>query len=145
MTEYVFDTEAIIAYLYSEPGHETVAETLDTVFEDEIEGSLNEANASEVLCLVARFEGTGGDEPTKESLRDADCDLHALERRGLTIRAAPWRLTGEIKADGDISLADANAVALAADRHATLVVGPDDDFENPHIDFDPCQFRSDPV
>ena len=89
MTEYVFDTEAIIAYLYSEPGHETVAETLDTVFEDEIEGSLNEANASEVLCLVARFEGTGGDEPTKESLRDADCDLHALERRGLTIRAAP--------------------------------------------------------
>ena len=55
------------------------------------------------------------------------------------------RLTGEIKADGDISLADANAVALAADRHATLVVGPDDDFENPHIDFDPCQFRSDPV
>ena len=35
MTEYVFDIEAIIAYLYNEPGHETVATTFDAVFEDD--------------------------------------------------------------------------------------------------------------
>ena len=29
---YVFDTEAIIAFLYNEPGHETVATLLDEVF-----------------------------------------------------------------------------------------------------------------
>lgn len=145
MTEYVFDTEAIIAYLYNEPGHETVAATLDTVFEGETEGSLTEANASEVFYLVARFEGTTDDTPTKASLRDADRDLRALERQGLTIRVAPWRLAGEVKADGDISLADANAVALAAERDATLVVGADDDFDDLPLDVDLSQFRTDPA
>jgi predicted nucleic acid-binding protein len=145
MTAYVFDTEAIIAYLYNEPGHETVAATLDTVFEGETVGSLAEANASEVFYLVARFEGTADDTPTKASLRDADRDLRALERQGLTIRVAPWRLAGEVKADGDISLADANAVALAAERDATLVVGADDDFDDLPLDVDLSQFRTDPA
>lgn len=145
MAEYVFDTEAIIAYLYNEPGHETVAAKLDTVFEDETEGSLSEANASEVFYLVARFEGTTDDTPTKASLRDADRDLRALERQGLTIRVAPWRLAGKIKADGDISLADANAVALAVDRDATLVIGADDDFDDLPLDVELSQFRTGPA
>lgn len=145
MTEYVFDTEAIIAYLYNEPGHEKVASKLDGVFENETEGSLSEANASEVFYLVARFEGTDDDKPTKASLRDADRDLRALERQGLAIRAASWRLAGELKADGDISLSDANAVALAAERDATLVVGADDDFDDLPLDVDLSQLRTDPA
>lgn len=145
MTEYVFDTEAIIAYLYNEPGHETVATKLDAVFEGEVEGSLSEANASEVLYLVARFEGTTDDKPTKASLRDADRDLRALERQGVTLRTASWRLTGELKAHGDLSLADANAVALAADRNATLIVGADDDFDDLPVDIDLERFRTDPA
>ena len=145
MTEYVFDIEAIIAYLYNEPGHETVATTLDAVFEDDAEGSLSEVNASEVYYLVARFEGTVDDKPTKASFRDADRDLRALERRGLTIRVAPWRLAGEVKADSNISLADANAVALAAERDATLLVGADDDFDDLPLDIDLSQFRTDPA
>jgi predicted nucleic acid-binding protein len=145
MAEYVFDTEVIIAYLYNEPGHETVAAKLDAVFEGETEGSLSEANASEVFYLVARFEGTTDDTPTKASLRDADRDLRALERQGLTIRVAPWRLAGELKADGDISLADANAVALAVERDATLVVGADDDFDDLPLDVNLSQFRTDPA
>lgn len=145
MTEYVFDTEAIIAYLYNEPGHEKVASKLDAVFEGEAEGSLSGANASEVFYLVARFEGTADDTPTKASLRDADRDLRALERQGLTIRRASWRLAGEVKADGNISLADANAVALAADRNATLVVGADDDFDDLPLDVDLYQFRTGPA
>ena len=145
MSEYVFDTEAIIAYLYKEPGHETVATTLDEVFEGDAEGSLSEANASEVFYLVARFEGTADDKPTKASLRVADRDLRAFEHQGLAIHVAPWRLAGEVKADGDISLADANAVALADERDATLVVGADDDFDNLPVDVEISQFRTDPV
>ena len=144
MTAYVFDTEAIIAYLYTEPGHEAVAAKLQSVFEGEIEGSLSEANASEVFYLVARFEGNH-DTPTKSSLRVADRDLRALERQGLTVRTTPWRLAGEVKADGDISLADANAVALAAERDATLVVGADDDFDDLPVAVDLFRFRTDPV
>lgn len=47
--EYVFDTEAIIAYLYKEPGHDIVADLLDEVFSGEDNGFLTETNASEVF------------------------------------------------------------------------------------------------
>ncbi len=95
---YVFDTEALIAFLYDEPGHEIVADLLADVFETAAEGYLAEANASEVFYLVARFEGTDDDTPTDASLLAADRDLRALERRGLGHRAgglaARWRTEG---------------------------------------------------
>ncbi len=115
--EYVFDTEAIIAYLYKEPGHEVVADLLDQVFSGETDGFLTETNASEVFYLVARFEGVD-DVPTDASLREADRDIRAVERQGLELEAADWRLAAEVKADGSISLADAYAVALAHERDA---------------------------
>lgn len=138
---YVFDTEALIAFLYDEPGHEAVADLLADVFETTTEGYLAEANASEVFYLVARFEGTDGDTPTNASLRAADRDLRAFERRGLRIERADWRLAGELKADGHISLADAHAVALAHEQDATLVAGGDDDFEELPLDIDLLRFR----
>lgn len=137
---YVFDTEAIVAFLYAEPGHEAVASLLSDVFDGERDGYLAEANASEVLYLVARFEGDG-DSPTEESLRVADRDVRALDRRGITIERADWRLVGEIKAHGDISLADASAVALAHSRGATLLAGADDDFDDLPVDVDVRRFR----
>lgn len=142
---YVFDTEAIVAFLYGEPGHNTVADLLTAVFEGETPGRITETNASEVFYLVARFEGTDADDPTTESLREADRDLRALERRGLQFERADWRLAGEIKADGHISLADAHAVTLAHERNATLVVGADDDFDDLPVTVDLLQFRNDSV
>jgi len=142
--EYVFDTEAIIAYLYKEPGHEIVADLLDEVFSGEANGFLTETNASEVFYLVARFEGTD-DTPTDASLREADRDIRALERQGLELEAADWRLAAEVKADGNISLADAYAVALAYEREATLVAGADDDFDDLSLDIDLLRFREDGV
>ena len=124
---YVFDTEAIIAFLYNEPGHEAVAELLDEVFTGDADGFLAETNASEVFYLVARFEGVD-DVPTDVSLREADRDIRALERQGLELEAANWRLAAAVKADGSISLAAAYAVALAHERDATLIAGADDDF-----------------
>jgi predicted nucleic acid-binding protein len=139
--EYVFDTEAIIAYLYKEPGHEVVADLLDQVFSGETGGVLTETNASEVFYLVARFEGVD-DAPTDASLREADRDIRALERQGLELEAADWRLAAEVKADGSISLADAYAVALAHERDATLVAGADDDFDELPIEVDLDRFRN---
>lgn len=140
--EYVFDTEAIIAFLYDEPGHQAVASLLEAVFTGDATGLLAETNASEVFYLIARFEGTDQDEPTTTSTRVADRDLRALERRGLTITAADWRRVGEIKAAGDISLADATAVALAHDRDATLLAGGDDDFDSLPVDVTLERFRA---
>lgn len=138
---YVFDTEAIIAFLYGKSGDDVVADLLADVFEGDAEGYLGEANASEVFYLVARFEGIEEDTPTNESLRVADRDIRALERRGLSIERADWRLSGEVKADGHISLADAHAVALVDERDATLVTGSDDDFEELPVDVDLLRFR----
>jgi len=137
---YVFDTEAIIAFLYNEPGHEAVAELLDEVFTGDADGFLTETNASEVFYLVARFEGVD-DVPTDASLREADRDIRALERQGLELEAADWRLAAEVKADGSISLADAYAVALARERDATLVAGADDDFDELRVEIDLYRFR----
>jgi predicted nucleic acid-binding protein len=140
--EYVFDTEAIIAFLYGEPGHETVAALLREVFTGAADGCLTEANASEVFYLVARFEGVD-ETPTAASRREADRDIRALERQGLDLEPADWRVAGEVKADGNISLADAYAVALAHERDATLVVGGDDDFDDLPVDVDLHRFRTD--
>ena len=52
--EYVFDTEALIAYLYKEPGHEIVADLLEEVFSGEADDSLTETNASEVFLPRCR-------------------------------------------------------------------------------------------
>jgi predicted nucleic acid-binding protein len=142
--DYVFDTEAIIAYLYKEPGHEVVADLLGEVFSGETDGFLTETNASEVFYLVARFEGVD-DAPTDTSLREADRDIRALERQGLELGAADWRLAAEVKADGSISLADAYAVALAYEREATLVAGADDDFDDLSLDIELRRFREDGV
>lgn len=138
---YVFDTEAIVAFLYDEPGHERVASLLDHVADDGAEGLLAELNASELYYLVARFEGTGDGTPTPESLRAADRDVRSLERRGVALVQAAWRLTGEVKADGERSLADAAAVAVAHERDATLVTGGDDDFDSRPVDVEIERFR----
>jgi predicted nucleic acid-binding protein len=64
----------------------------------------------------------------------ADRDVRALTRLGVDRERADWRLAGEVKTDGGISLADAYAVALAHERGATLVAGADDDFDALPID-----------
>jgi len=138
---YVFDTEAIIALLYGEAGHEYVASLLADVDSGDAVGYLSESNASEIYYLVARFEGTDEEEPTAASLRDADTDIRTLARRGVSIRRADWQLAGEIKAHGDISPADACAVALAHETGATLLVGGDDDFDTLPVDIDIKRFR----
>ena len=138
---YVFDTEAIIAFLYDEPGHDRVETLLATVEAGDAEGVLAAMNASEVYYLVARYEGTREDTPTSASLRTADRDIRTLTRRGIAIERADWQLVGEVKAHGDISLADATAVAVAQEHDATLVAGGDDDFDDLAIDIEVERFR----
>jgi ribonuclease VapC len=139
---YVFDTEAIIAFLYGEPGHDSVRELLGDVQDGDATGLLANANATEVFYLVARFEGTHADDPTTVSLRTADRDVRALTRLGVSIERADWRIAGEVKAHGDISLADAHAVALGSERDATLVAGGDDDFDALPVEVDVERFRT---
>lgn len=140
MSEFVFDAEPLLAFLYDEPGHDAVAARLQAIDTGDSAGSIAEVTASELLYLIARIEGEDG-APTTESLRVADRDVRSLERYGLTLRRAEWRLAGEIKADGHISLGDAYAVALAHERDVPLVVGGDDDFDALPVSVDIERFR----
>ena len=139
---YVFDTEAIIAFLYDERGHDRVGDLLNEVKAGDAEGLLSETNASEVYYLVARYQGTPDEKPTSAPLRAADRDIRTLTRRSVAVERANWRLAGEIKADGNISLADAYAVALAHGRDATLIAGGDDDFDALPVDVNVERFRN---
>jgi predicted nucleic acid-binding protein len=82
---YVFDTEAIVAFLYDEPGNERVGDLFRTVEAGGAAGLLSETNASEVYYLLARLEGTIEDEPTPASLRVADRDVRTITCRGVAI------------------------------------------------------------
>lgn len=137
---YVFDAEAIIAYLYNEPGYETVEEYLRETTNGDGKGYLAETNAAKVVYLIARFEATD-ERPTRASLRIADRDIRALEHGGLLLERADWRLAAEIKADGHISLADAHAVALTVENDAILIAGGDDDFNELPVDVTVDRFR----
>jgi len=128
-----------------ERGHERVGTLLERVAAGDVAGYLAEANASEVHYLVARFEGTADDRPTTASLRTADRDIRTLARNGLTLARADWRATGESKADGNISLADAAAVALASEHDATLVVRADDGFDSLPVAVDIERFRTEGI
>lgn len=125
---YVFDTEPLLGYIYDEPGYGTVADRIDAVHAGETIAAMADSIAAEVCYKVARYQGDS-DRPTPESLRMADRDVRALERMGITIERADWRLAGQIKAHGGLSLADAFAVALAVEHDATLLVGGDADFD----------------
>lgn len=141
MSPYIFDTEAVIAFLYDEPGSDHVAERLAAVETGETGGFLAACNASEVYYLVARYEGTAEGTPTAASLRTAERDMQALQHAGVAIERADWQLVGDIKAHGGLSFADASAAALAHSRGGTLVAGGDDDFENVPVDVDIERFR----
>lgn len=143
MSGYVFGAEPLVAYLYDEPGSDRVAELLDEVERGETSGAMSDATATEVMYLVARFETEGT--PTERERMVGHRDVLAFDRSGVSIRRTPWETAARIKSDGDISLGDAYAAALAADRDATLVVGADDDFEELPIELDLLRFRESAV
>jgi len=137
---YVFDTEAIVAYLYGEPGHRTVAAILSDVFAGDADGVLAEANASEVFYLIARFEGTDTESPTPDSFRTAR-PRPPRDRTARTDRCVCRLATHGEADDGHILLADAAAVALAYERDATLLVGGDDEFDDLPLEVSCERFR----
>lgn len=138
MTDYVFDTEPLIAYFYDEPGAADVAARLQAVQNEEATGAIAHATATEVAYKVARLE-TGTPtraDPGKQDLEVGVRDVRALEGFGLTIETPSWRLVAHIKAPGGVSLGDCYAAALAAERDATLVVGHDPEFDTIPVELD---------
>lgn len=147
MTDYVFDTEPLIAYFYDEPGADDVSERLEAVENEEVTAAIAHVTAAEVMYKIARLETGRPNEiaPTEDELEVGERDVRVLQGFGVTIETPPWRLAARIKAPGGISIGDAYAVALAAAEDATLVVGTDSEFDDLAVDVDLHRVREDTV
>jgi len=147
MTEYVFDTEPLVAYFYGEPGAPDVTERLQAIDGDEASGAISHATATEVVYKIARLE-TGDPNhipPGDDEFEVGEEDLGVLRGFGVTIETPSWRTVARIKGAGGISLGDSYAAGLALERDATLVVGADPDFGELSADLDVRRIRDESV
>lgn len=147
MTDYVFDTEPLIAYLYDEPGASDVAERLQAVESDEATGAIAHPTATEVVYKIARLETGNPNQiaPADDEFEVGEKDLRILRGYGVTIETPSWSSVARIKGAGGISLGDSYAAALALEEGATLVVGADPEFGGLSDDIDLHQIREESI
>lgn len=147
MTDYVFDTEPLIAYFYDEPGAGEVTERLQAIESEEASGAISHATATEVIYKLARLETGDPNQtpPDDEEFEAGEQDLRVLRGFGVTVETPPWSTVARIKGAGGISLGDSYAAALAIEEEATLVVGADPEFGDLSEDIDLHQIRTDPA
>lgn len=147
MTDYVFDTEPLIAYFYDEPGAPVVTERLQAIDSDQASGAISHATATEVVYKVARLETGAPNQisPDEDEFDVGKQDLRILQGFGVTIETPPWSTVARIKGAGGISLGDSYAAALAVEEEAPLVVGADPEFGDLSDDIDLHQIRETPA
>lgn len=145
MTDYVFDTEPLIAYFYDEPGASDVTERLREIEQNEATGAISHATATEVVYKTARLEtGRPNETPPGDAEFDVgEQDVRMLRGYGVSIKTPSWSTVARIKGAGGISLGDSYAAALALDEAATLVVGADPEFSDLTQAIDRHQIRDD--
>lgn len=143
MTDYVFDTEPLIAYFYDEPGAPDVTERLQAIESEAASGAISHATATEVVYKIARLETGAPNQipPGDEEFEVGEQDLRILRGYGVTIETPSWSTVARIKGAGGISLGDSYAAALAVEEEATLVVGADPEFGDLSEDIDLHQIR----
>jgi predicted nucleic acid-binding protein len=147
MTDFVFDTEPLIAYFYDEPGAPDVTERLQAIESEEATGAVSHATATELVYKIARLE-TGDPNQTPPGDNEfavGEQDLRILRGYGVTVETPSWSTVARIKGAGGISLGDSYAAALALDEEATLVVGADPEFGDLSEDIKLHQIREDGV
>lgn len=147
MTDYVFDTEPLIAYFYDEPGAAAVADRLRAVQDGDATGVISHATAAEIVYKVARLETGAPNEatPGEAEFETGERDLRVLRGFEVTVETPSLDTVARIKGRGGISLGDSYAAALAIDRDATLVVGADPEFGSLSADVDVRRVRDDPA
>ena len=147
MTDYVFDTEPLIAYFYDEPGAQDVTERLQAIERDTASGAIAHATATEIVYKIARLQTGDPNQipPGDDEFDVGERDLRVLRGYGVTIETPPSSTVARIKGAGGISLGDSYAAALALEEGATLVVGSDPEFGDLSVNVDRYRVREEPV
>lgn len=121
MKNAVFDSTALLAYLFDGPGAETVAEYFKLALQDKKRIFICSVNWCEVMDRTLRAKGKPAWKTARSHLRDLPMEVVDTD---LALSEA----AAEIKTAHKISLAGAYAAALTKSRKAELVTG-DSDFE----------------
>ena len=145
MSDLVFDTEPLIAYVYDEPGTDRVQDLLERVDAGDVTAAISEATATEIVYKIARLQADG--RPDEADLADGRQQVDSFVAGGIELvpPTESWPIAARVKAGGAIALGDAFAVALAVERDRTLVVGADRDFDDLPVDVTVERIRSDPA
>jgi ribonuclease VapC len=112
----VFDSYAVLALFFQEPGAERVKELLNEAAAAGRPILITTVNWAEVLYRVAREQGDPGVADAKRFEATMPVDV-------VTADLALAELAAEYKAAHTISLADAFAAALAKQKKAELITG----------------------
>lgn len=116
MKNAVFDSYALLAFIFDESGADVVADYFKLALEDKKRISICTVNWSEVMYRTLRAQGTGAWKRAQSHLLDLPIEIVDADRP-LNEAAA------EFKAAYKMSLADAFAAALTKSKKGELVTG----------------------
>lgn len=116
MPDSVLDSYAVLAFLFGEPAAPKVRQILDEAAASRRPVLMSVVNWAEVLYRTRREKGEEGIEDVRLFGRTMPVEFVSADH-------ALAEAAGELKAGHKISLADAFAAALAAQRDAELVTG----------------------
>lgn len=113
---YVLDSFALLAYFGAEPGEPQVKDVLARAAAGHVAAYLSIINYGELIYITEREQGVFAVRRVIAAVDQLPISVIEADRR-LTFAAA------QIKAHHRLAYADAFAVALAQERHATLLTG----------------------
>lgn len=113
---YVLDSFALLAHLQDEPGAAQVARLLESAKAQRARLWMCIINFAEAMYITERERGL---EKTKDTIAAVD----TLPIRFVDVHRALALSAAHIKAHRALAFADAFAVALAQEKHATIVTG----------------------
>ncbi|MEX2607936.1 MAG: type II toxin-antitoxin system VapC family toxin [Kiritimatiellia bacterium] len=117
----VFDSYALLAFIFDEPGAETVADIFKQALTDKRRISICTVNWAEVIVSTIRVKGKTAWKTVHSHLQDLPFEIVDADQ---TLSEA----AAEFKAAHKITLANAYAAALTKTKRAELVTG-DPEFE----------------
>lgn len=116
MKNVVFDSYALLAFIFDEPGAETVSETFKQALTDKKRIYICTVNWAEVMYRTIRVKGKNAWKTVQSHLQDLPFEIVDADQ-ALSEAAA------EFKASHKMSLADAYAAALTKAKRAELMTG----------------------
>ena len=100
MSDLVFDTEPLIAYVYDEPGTDRVQDLLKRVDAGDVTAAISEVTATEIVYKIACLQADG--RPDEADLADGRQQVDSFVAGGIELvpPTESWPIAARVKAGG---------------------------------------------